>query len=67
MSKDNHHLSAVVVLSYAPRLRLILFCADLSGAEDSKKNTEKQSLFVVHRPERACIGPKQNSLPSGEV
>ena len=41
MSKDTHHLSAVVVLAYAPRPRLVLFCVDLSGVEDLKKNTEK--------------------------
>ena len=42
MSKDTHHLSAVVVLAYAPCPRLVLFCADLSGVEDLNKNTEKK-------------------------
>ena len=42
MSEDTHHLSAVVVLAYAPRPRVVLFCADLSSVEDLKKNTEKK-------------------------
>ena len=67
MSKDTHHLSAVVVLAYAPRPWLVLFCANLSGVEDLKKNIEKKSLLVVHRPERACIDPKQNLMLSVEV
>ena len=41
MSKDTHHPSAVVVLAFAPRPWLVLFCADLKGVEDLKKNTEK--------------------------
>ena len=42
MSKDTYHLSAVVVLAYVPRPRLVLFFADLSGVEDLKKNTENK-------------------------
>ena len=67
MSKDTHHLSAVIVLAYTPRPRLVLFCVDLSGVEDLKKITEKKSLLVVHRPERACIDPTQNLMPSVKV